>query len=74
MTNPMTAALADNAFRIENNLRGRAYGCADSDHGLVEVRLVHAESPCLGRQEHSRKTWYLNGKRIAAKKLEALFI
>jgi hypothetical protein len=72
MTNLMIEALEDNTRRVQNKEDAIRYGCAKSEVGLVEVRLSLAEGVHSQVQSHMRKIWYFNGKRIAAKKLEAI--
>jgi|DEB0MinimDraft_6_1074348.scaffolds.fasta_scaffold128709_2 hypothetical protein len=70
----------DNAVFREANLNfkgsfsGHASGFADTPAGKIGLHFVVAEGRATIRPQHMRKTWTLNGKRIAASKLEAALI
>jgi len=51
---------------------GIAAGWVESSIGTVKVCMVEAESRIKLQRHATRKTWYLNGKRIARDKLIAL--
>lgn len=72
MTNLMNELILEAQGRAKESLCGGGGGWRDTEFGYLHVTITPADYMNNGCVRVWRKSWTLDGKRIAAKKLEAM--
>lgn len=72
MTALMNEMIREGIESFNNSSIRTGSAVRETEHG--EIRLMVQPANCCnsGRNEQVRKSWYLDGKKTAAKKIEAL--
>lgn len=72
MTSLMNEMIREAQERASESRAGGGGALRQTDHGELHLSLAPANCLNSGRNKQYRKNWTLDGKRIAANKLEAL--